>query len=131
MTDCYCDYDTPEFYTRDPRTAKKRHKCYECNGPVLPGEKYEHVAAKWDSQIDVFKTCVLCYSIRKWVEHNIPCTCWAHGNMMDDLWQSIEDAIDRAPEETVGLRFGFLRRYVIHKRAVRQRREANKMELLQ
>lgn len=108
--DCYCDYDAPEFHRRTTSKARKQHKCCECCAPIFIGEKYEYVIGKWEGQVDTFKTCQLCADLRIWVENNIPCACWHHGNMHDELWQNIEDAVDRAPKETVGIRFGFRRR---------------------
>jgi hypothetical protein len=32
MSDCYCDYDQPEFYRAEVAKARKTHKCYECGG---------------------------------------------------------------------------------------------------
>lgn len=107
---CYCDYDAPEFYISSQRTARKRHRCEECRCFILPGERYEHVSAKWEGSLSTVKTCQHCLALRDWATGNVPCACWAHGEMILGLQQSIEDAIDRAPEETKGLWFGFLRR---------------------
>jgi hypothetical protein len=108
--DCYCDYDPPEFYRREIRRARKSHKCEECAGKILPGDKYEHVRGKWEGYIDSFNTCEHCVDIRTWVKNNIPCLCWSHGNTIEDCKEAIEEASYRANEETKGLRFGFLRR---------------------
>lgn len=110
--DCFCDYDPPSVYRRQIVTARKPHKCYECSGEIGPGEQYEYVFGIWEGCADVFKTCERCYDIRQWVKNNVPCFCWAHGNMLDDAECAIDDAFWRAPLETVGLRFGFLRRKV-------------------
>lgn len=110
--DCSCDYDPPSFYGRYIRTAKKPHKCEECNGAILPGEKYEYVSGLWDGYFSDFKTCERCVDLRTWVKNNVPCLCWAHGNTIEDCRQAVEEATYRAPEETAGLRFGFLRRKV-------------------
>jgi hypothetical protein len=48
MLDCYCDYDPPEFWSLNMLAAKKQHQCYECSGPILPGETYEYVSGKWE-----------------------------------------------------------------------------------
>lgn len=108
--DCYCDYEPADFYTSKVRTARKRHKCSECAGHILPGERYEIVHAKWEGEIDTFKTCGQCVDIRTWTQNNIPCLCWAHSNLIADCIEAVEAARDRAPKETIGLRFGLLRR---------------------
>jgi hypothetical protein len=110
--DCFCDYDAPEFYHREIRKARKEHKCEECPGVIRPGDKYEHVRGKWDGYVDSFKTCERCVEIRTWVKNNVPCLCWAHGNTIEDCKEAVKEAAWRAPEETKGLRFGFLRRVV-------------------
>lgn len=112
--DCSCDYDVPSFYSRSVhRATRKSHKCYECAHVIVPGEKYEYVSGLWDGNFSYFKTCQGCIDLRTWVKNNVPCLCWAHGNMIEDCREAIEEAAYRAPEETVGLRFGFLRRKVM------------------
>jgi hypothetical protein len=110
--DCFCDYDAPEFYLKEVRTARKEHKCYECRGRILLGDRYEHVRGKWDGGIETFKTCQHCVDLKTWTQNNVPCLCWAHGNIQDDCREAIGDACDRSPTETTGLRFGFLKRIV-------------------
>jgi hypothetical protein len=109
--DCYCDYDAPAFYNKAMRKARKPHTCEECRGPILPGEVYESVTGKWD-YVDTFKTCERCVDLRTWVTNNVPCVCWAHGNLHDDLRETVREATYRAGEEVAGLWFGFLRRLV-------------------
>lgn len=108
--DCWCDYDPPEFWSSAIRTARKPHRCDECPRTIAPGEQYEAVAGKWEGYFDTFKTCARCLDIRQWVKNNVPCFCWAHGSMLDDAKETIEEACFRAPAETSGLRFGLLRR---------------------
>lgn len=111
--DCSCDYDPAEVYSATIRTARKQHKCYECSGTIIPGEKYEYVFGKWEGDVSYFKTCSHCVDLRMWVKNNLPCVCWSHGNMRDDLHENVREAAYRAHEETRGLRFGFLRRVVV------------------
>jgi hypothetical protein len=108
--DCVCDYDAPEFYHREVRCARKPHRCGECGALISPKERYERVTGKWERSIDTFKTCESCVDIRQWTKNNVPCLCWAHGNMIEDCREAVREASDRAPKETVGLRFGLLRR---------------------
>ncbi|AWI90240.1 hypothetical protein C0214_19455 [Methylobacterium sp. DM1] len=113
---CYCDYDAPEFYRVEIRKARKSFRCEECGGPIKPGEKYEFVAGSWDHYVSQFRTCERCHDIRVWVKNNVPCFCWAHGNMVDDAREAVSEAAWRAPEETKGLRFGFARRLLLRDR---------------
>lgn len=122
--DCVCDYDPPEFCRVSKPRARTQHKCAECGGPIMAGEQYEYVFAKWYGEIDTYKTCERCYDIRKWVKNNVPCLCWAHGNMIEDCREAVDEAHYRAPAETAGLRFGFLRRVVARDKFNAARRAA-------
>lgn len=109
--DCSCDYDPANIYRASTPKARKEHRCEECGGPIKPGEKYEYVFGVWDgSWVSIFKTCERCFDLRQWVKNNVPCFCWAHGSMLDDAREAVNEAAWRAKEETAGLRFGFLRR---------------------
>ncbi len=127
--DCFCDYDAPVFYSRTMPKARKVHQCFECGGAILPGETYESVSGKWD-YVETFKTCARCVDLRTWVKNNLPCVCWGHGNLHDDLSENVREATYRASEETAGLRFGFLRRMVaiekfnFNRRSVQERASA-------
>jgi hypothetical protein len=119
-TDCYCDYDPPSFFRSHIARARKQHECYECRGPIRPGDQYEYAAGLWDGDFMTFKTCERCRDLRTWVKNNLPCFCWSYGNMRDDAAEAIEAARDHAPQETQGLKFGFLRRVVAISKARQQ-----------
>lgn len=122
--DCSCDYDPPEFYRMAIRRARKPHKCEECNGPILPGDAYEYASGKWEGYFSTFFTCEACRDLRVWVKNNVPCLCWAHGNGDEDMKEAIDEAYWRAPDEVVGLKFGFLRRKILRDRRNAARRAA-------
>jgi len=115
MNSCYCDYDSPEFYHKEVRLARKSHECDECGGRIVPGEKYEHVRGKWND-INTFKTCSRCLTLREFVLAHIPCSCWQHGNMIEDVMADAEAFSHEAP----GLLFGSYRRRVAIERAIRK-----------
>ncbi len=121
--DCYCDYDQPSFYNSAIVTARKPHKCEECRNIIQPGDKYERATGKWD-YVDTFKTCSHCVDLRTWTKNNVPCLCWAHGNLISDCAEAIGEARWREPKETAGLRFGFLRRQVVRDRFYKDRKAA-------
>lgn len=118
MIECYCDYEIPEFYERTTRTARKDHKCYECGRLIAPGELYEYVAAKSYGDMWYAKTCSRCLDLRTYVLAHVPCSCWTHGNMIEEV---IEDA-EHWNHEAPGLLFGALRRRVLINRAPAYRR---------
>jgi hypothetical protein len=115
--DCFCDYDPPRFYVATMPRAKKAHRCDECGGAIACGQTYENVSGFWEF-FNTFKTCQRCVDLRTWVGNNVPCFCWAHGNLEEDMRETINEAARRAPDETRGLRFGFLRRIVLRNRAI-------------
>lgn len=119
--DCYCDYEPPDFCHVEVRAARKEHRCCECSGHIMKGEKYEYVRGKWEGSLMTFKTCERCHDIRQWTENNVPCLCWAYGNIVDACREAVEEATFRAAEETKGLRFGLLRRIVARDRLNRER----------
>src|SRR3990167_10996312 len=101
--DCYCDDDPPEFWSSKIKTARKQHRCGECGKPIKPGDKYEAVAAVQAGDFYAPKTCEPCHDLRQWVANNLPCFCWAHGNVLDDAKAAVSEATHRATDETRGL----------------------------
>ena len=109
MMDCYCNYDRPKVYVATIPRARKQHVCDECGRKIEPKERYERVFGVWDYASN-FLTCDRCMTLRQWVTNNVPCFCWAHGNMLEDAEETIKEAMWRAGEEARGLWFGFLRK---------------------
>lgn len=107
--DC-CDCDAADIYNAARVQARKRYTCSECHRAIDQGQRYEYVFGVWEGSPAVFRTCARCLSIRDWVAANLPCFCWAHGNVLNDARAAVDGACWWAPDETVGLRFGFLRR---------------------
>lgn len=114
--DCFCDGDPASVYRSSTPRAKKSHRCEECGTTILIGERYEYVFGIWDNSPASFRTCESCYDLRMWVKNNVPCLCWMHGDADTGMNESINDAYRRAPDEVVGLRFGFLRRKLVRDR---------------
>jgi hypothetical protein len=106
MTECYCDYDAPVFYTAKCVKARKPHKCGECGRGIAAGEIYEKAIGKMDDgYIYTPKTCSHCRDIRQFVQNSVPCFCWAHGSLDDDVSNAVQDAYYRARDEVKGLAF--------------------------
>ncbi len=96
--ECFCDYEPAEFYSKSEPCARKAHKCCECGKAIQPGEKYEYVRGKWDGHMDFFKTCSRCTALRDHLAAHAKCFCWAHGNLLDD----IRETVSSLPYEAVG-----------------------------
>lgn len=110
MTYCYCDYDRPAWVRSSLYHSKRERRCEECGCRINAGDKYEYTAGKWDGYVSTFSTCMNCRDLRVWTVNNVPCACWEYGNIFEGLKYAIEEACYRAPEETKGIWFGFMRR---------------------
>lgn len=56
----YCDVDEPAFYSAVDRTARKQHKCCECDAPIERGEKYVVCTGKWENGVETFRQHAAC-----------------------------------------------------------------------
>lgn len=127
MIDCFCDYDPPSFYWQRSRKARKKHECDECGRNIVPGETYEVVTAKWPDyshRPDTFKTCSHCVEMRTFVKNSVPCFCWLHHTMRDDIRDAVESAYERARDEVRGLAFRIYRMEIARRRFAEQARPA-------
>jgi len=79
----YCDND---FYRSKIVTAIKQHKCCECHQPILPSEKYEYVAQRYDGEFFTHKTCIDCLSVR----NEFFCDGWC----FEFLWEYLTEHIN-------------------------------------
>ena len=111
--ECYCDYEQPTVYRKAVHTARKEHRCYECRRTIQPGERYESVFAVWEGKGQVAPTCQHCLDLRDFVLAHVPCSCWTHGNMREDV---LNDAYAWS-HEAPGLLFGAYRREIAIRRA--------------
>jgi hypothetical protein len=113
---CYCDFDyTWRVYTTTTRTARKVHRCIECGANIQPKEQYEYVSAIGEEGPYAFKTCARCIALRDYVEAHVPCMCWSHHAMHNDVIETAREYAHEAP----GLLFGAYRRMVIAERAAK------------
>ena len=65
MSDCYCTLDDrPSVYWETNPKARKKHICCECGSEISPGEKYHKFTGIWDGELNSFKTCSICESIK-------------------------------------------------------------------
>jgi len=78
---CYCDYDQPDFYRVEERTAAKDHRCYECNCKIRKGALYYSITGKWDGEIRTYKTCERCWDLWESLKEGIGCVY--HGGLSE------------------------------------------------
>jgi hypothetical protein len=112
---CVCDYDPPDWYrVRRIKAARKPHKCFECGALIAAGQPYEYTCGQWDrSGIDSFSTCMLCVDLRNWAKISVPCFCWTHGGLLDE----VEEMVSEVRHDVPGLFFEYGRRMVAIRRA--------------
>lgn len=108
MSDCYCDFDGPSFFSETHPKARKTHKCYECGRRIEAGETYSRVWGIWDGRMDTHGTCRQCCALRDYVKSNVPCFCWAYGSLRDDAMETLREYSSELP----GMWFGGARLYV-------------------
>jgi hypothetical protein len=60
MCDC-SDYELPDVFEEVVRRARKRHRCAECKGLIMPRNYYWESRGLWDGQWGTFRTCGSCY----------------------------------------------------------------------
>ena len=109
---CDCDYEIAEAYSSKIIRARKTYQCYECKGLIRIDERYERVFGVMSrgEYPFIIKTCLICVNLRRWLTNSIPCICWEHGSFDVNVSEAIHSAQYRAPDETKGLYFSFLRR---------------------
>jgi hypothetical protein len=55
-----CDLE-PDFYSVEHRRARKAYVCSECPDPIERGERYAHIAGKWDGYVDSLRMHERCH----------------------------------------------------------------------
>jgi len=121
MSYCDCDYDDcdrPAFCEQFMvKSARKQHRCVECDGPILVGESYWKTVGKWDD-LQTFRECVLCLDLRQWAEISMPCFCsYIFGELHERVRDMVTDVAPKVP--------GFFMEYGRRMIAIRQRRAAH------
>lgn len=88
---CVCvDADNaPDVYECKLVTAKKEHRCCECNGKILKGSKYEYARGLWDGHWSDFRTCLTCTYVR---EDLFNCG-FTHGTLWEDVYYAFDAVI--------------------------------------
>ena len=108
---CECDIDGYVSFcsTRIINKARKRHRCDECRGPILPGERYEQAVGKQEGDMWYSKSCHRCLSLIEWIKAHVPCFCRVYGALFED--ERLPEMVYQA-SHTPGFAFGIKRRIV-------------------
>lgn len=80
------DYDgMPEFENLREVKARVGHRCGECGAGIEKGAVYQRWSAKFDGDMQTFKTCALCAEVRRIF------SCEGQWPAFGDLWNSMGD----------------------------------------
>lgn len=87
-----CDIDECALLLRSSTPkARLTHRCDECNRIIIPGETYLIEVVKFDGEVETWKTCSDCQSIRA----NFFKDGWVYGEtkemLRDHVWDSFGD----------------------------------------
>lgn len=94
---CVCDYEPPEFYTREGHRANKQHRCSECGTTIQPGDKYIRTVGKWEGYFGEFKECMNCVSLIEAAQEHFECFCFTHGNIIEEIQVELEECMPEPP----------------------------------
>ena len=76
----------PSFFDETRPKARKKHRCCECRGDILPGEHYQKVVGVWSGDFSWFKICGSCEELRDWMRDRGVDSCF--GNIYEMLHES-------------------------------------------
>lgn len=89
MVSCACscegDVDGVDVYEARWRTARKRHRCCECDETIAPGQRYEYASMCFDGGWGHAKTCETCVRIRT----DLCGSCFCHGGLREIIWDCL------------------------------------------
>jgi hypothetical protein len=84
--------DVCEFWLEKMIKARKPHKCYECDGAIVPGSVYERIVYKYEGNFECIIICALCSEIGR------AFSCG--GRQVGTLWEQVHE--DLFPNMTTG-----------------------------
>lgn len=63
------DADPWEFFSdRDVKSARKEHRCDECQRMIRPGEPYYFATGKYDGYVESYHVCAHCRAASAWLQ---------------------------------------------------------------
>ena len=87
---CDCDCDQPAVYRSNIQRARKAHTCYECSGPIAPGDSHEYVFGVWNGDSGSFRTCSHCLELRAWVTEAADCRP-CHSELVESVSEELRN----------------------------------------
>jgi hypothetical protein len=81
------DAEAYEIYHLQLRTARKEHRCDECDRTIEPGERYRHATGLHDARWDTHHQCAHCCEVTRWLD--AVCEGWLHHAVEEDLFEHV------------------------------------------
>ena len=83
------DGDSFEWYTEREPLARKRHRCGECGRPILPGERYLYVFARFEGEPTSHKVCLDCRDgVCSWLSN------WCGGYLFEGTFEDCAEHME-------------------------------------
>jgi hypothetical protein len=88
-----CVFDSgaqgPSCWSTKIRTARREHRCCECDEQILPGTRYHYASGVWDGRPNNYKTCLLCLEIQ--AHFSKLCDSPDSRPVLGELWPALEE----------------------------------------
>lgn len=72
-----------DFVHDEQRTARKTHRCYECDRAIHPGERYHILTGLYDGRWSTERTCKHCAAAGVWMQR--VCGGYLTGGLLEEL----------------------------------------------
>lgn len=81
--------ELPEVACVSNPTARKNHKCCECEGTIAPGDRYQVYGGLWDRRWRTFKTCEDCLALRNDIASKLkPAASMVFGSLSEWVFEA-------------------------------------------
>jgi hypothetical protein len=88
----YDDCVLPSVFNRKLITARREHRCSECEHPIFKGEQYWNIRGLWEGTWDTFYICTCCENARCAVAGEIDVSCVPYGFLAEYIdYYGLED----------------------------------------
>ncbi|SRR5216684_6154801 len=106
MSEC----ELPQYYVCKDVSARKTHKCCECNAPIDKGEKHLLVSACWEGKPGRYRQHQLCEKACEYVRDRglNDDECVAFGELQDWYGNWIHDGFDDGQPEDRSVMWRFM-----------------------
>lgn len=87
------DGETCTVWKVKERTARKAHKCYECDDAIPKGARYQFISTLYEERWDTYRTCLACVEVHRALSSCDQEDGPAGYRCLGILWNDIEEYI--------------------------------------